>query len=67
MPGLDLQPDTEYAVKVVVKDGDIAAYVDGSLRIAGTDPNHRPSGKVGFYVSGFEYMLFDDIRISLNP
>ncbi|WP_068784716.1 Ig-like domain-containing protein [Paenibacillus phocaensis] len=66
-PGLDLQPDTEYAVKVVVKDGDIAAYVDGALRIAGTDPNHRPLGKVGFYVSGFDYLLFDEIRVSLNP
>ncbi|MGG6314361.1 Ig-like domain-containing protein [Paenibacillus macerans] len=65
--GHDLQPDTEYAVKVVAKDGDVAVYVDGALRIAGTDPNHRPSGKVGFYVSGFDYMLFDDIRVSLNP
>ncbi|WP_059044538.1 Ig-like domain-containing protein [Paenibacillus rubinfantis] len=67
LPGLDLQPDTEYAVKVVVKEGDVAAYVDGALRVAGTDPNHRPRGKVGFYVSGFDYLLFDDIRVSLNP
>ncbi|MEK4118043.1 MULTISPECIES: Ig-like domain-containing protein [Paenibacillus] len=65
LPHRDLQPDTEYAVKIIVKDGDVAVYVDGESRLAGTDPNHRPSGKVGFYVSGFDYMLFDNIRFTV--
>ncbi|WP_150274639.1 Ig-like domain-containing protein [Paenibacillus tepidiphilus] len=67
LPSADLQPDTEYAVKVVVKEGDVQVYVDGALRLSGTDPAHRPAGKVGFYVSGFDYMLFDDITFSLVP
>nr|WP_145157367.1 Ig-like domain-containing protein [Paenibacillus terrae] len=67
LPGQDLQPDTEYDVKAVVKDGDIQLYVNGELRLSGTDPGHKPSGKVGFYVSGFDYLLFDDIRFSVVP
>lgn len=67
LPNRDLQPDTEYAVKIIVKNGDVAIYVDGELRLSGTDPNHRPSGKVGFYVSGFDYMLFDNIRFTVVP
>jgi uncharacterized protein YjdB len=67
LPSQDLQPDTEYDVKAVVKDGDIQLYVNGELRLSGTDPGHKPSGKVGFYVSGFDYMLFDDIRFSVVP
>ncbi len=67
LPTQDLQPDTEYDVKAVVKDGDIQLYVNGELRLSGTDTGHKPSGKVGFYVSGFDYMLFDDIRFSVVP
>ncbi|MHA6530494.1 Ig-like domain-containing protein [Paenibacillus sp. BAC0078] len=67
LPGYDLQPDTEYAVKVTVKNGDISVFVDGSPRLTGSDPGHRPSGKVGFYTSGFSYLLFDDIVFSVNP
>lgn len=67
LPAQDLQPDTEYDVKAVVKDGDIQLYVNGELRLSGTDPGHKPSGKVGFYVSGFDYLLFDDIRFSVVP
>lgn len=67
MPNRDIVSDTEYAVKVVVKNGDVAVYLDNEPRLAATDPNHQPSGKVGFYVSGFDYMLFDDIRFSVVP
>ncbi|UQZ37388.1 hypothetical protein C2I18_05420 [Paenibacillus sp. PK3_47] len=67
LPAHDLQPDTEYTVRVTVKDGDIAVSVDGAPRLAGSDPGHRPSGKVGFYTSGFDYMLFDDITFSVMP
>ncbi|MGG4106247.1 Ig-like domain-containing protein [Paenibacillus lautus] len=67
LPNRDLQPETEYTVKISVKDGDVSIYVDGEPRLAGTDPNHRPSGKVGFYVSGFDYMLFDNIRFTVVP
>ncbi|MFP4978969.1 Ig-like domain-containing protein [Paenibacillus sp. CN-4] len=66
-PGHDLQPDTEYAVKVAVKDGDIAVSVNGEPRLSGTDPGHRPAGKVGFYVKGFAYMLFDNIKFTIVP
>ncbi|MNE93114.1 hypothetical protein D3C80_1909180 [compost metagenome] len=54
-------------MKLTAKDGDISVYVDGALRLTGNDPGHRPSGKVGFYTSGFEYMLFDDIVFSVMP
>lgn len=67
LPGHDLQPDTEYAVRVTAKDGDISVSVDGAPRLSGSDPGHRPSGKVGFYTSGFAYMLFDDITFSVLP
>lgn len=67
LPGHDLLPDTEYDVKMTVKDGDIAVFVDGAPRLSGTDPGHRPSGKVGFYTSGFAYLLFDDIVFSVLP
>lgn len=67
LPNLDLQSDTEHAVKVVVKNGDVAVYVDNEPRLAASDPNHQPSGKVGFYVSGFDYLQFDDIRFSVVP
>ncbi|MNI84855.1 hypothetical protein D3C73_1417910 [compost metagenome] len=50
-----------------MKNGDISVFVDGSPRLTGSDPGHRPSGKVGFYTSGFSYLLFDDIVFSVNP
>lgn len=67
LPAHDLLPDTEYAVKVTAKNGDIAVSVNGAPRLSGTDPGHRPSGKVGFYTSGFAYLLFDDITFSVMP
>lgn len=62
LPTHDLQPDTEYTVKVRVKGGDVTVYVDGAFRLKGTDPLHNPQGTVGFYVSGATHLWFDDIR-----
>jgi len=62
MPTHDLQPDTEYEVKVRVKDGDVTVYLDGAFRLKAADPLHNPSGKVGFYVSGVSHLWFDDIQ-----
>lgn len=67
LPAYDLQPDTEYAVKVTAKNGDLSVAVNGSPRLSGSDPGHRPSGKVGFYTSGFSYLLFDDIVFTVMP
>lgn len=67
LPGPDLLPNTTYDLKVVAKDALLKLYVNGDLRLSGYDPNHRPSGKVGFYVSGFDYLLFDDVKLSVVP
>ncbi|MEK0317919.1 Ig-like domain-containing protein [Cohnella sp. 56] len=65
--GWDLAADTTYDVKVIAEGGHLRVYVNGALRLEGTDPGYRPSGKVGFYASGFSYLLFDDVRFSLVP
>lgn len=65
LPGRDLEANTAYDVKVVVRGAQLQVYVDGVLKLEGSDPNHRPSGKVGFYASGFGYLLFDDVKLSL--
>lgn len=64
-PGYDLQPDTEYRIKVLVKGADISVYVNDQLRLKAADPGHNPVGKVGFYVNNFSYLLFDDIKFTL--
>lgn len=64
-PGHDLQPDTEYRIKMLVKGADISVYVNDQLRLKAADPGHLPSGKVGFYVNNFSHLLFDDIKFTL--
>ncbi|THF76279.1 hypothetical protein E6C55_19475 [Cohnella fermenti] len=64
-PEQDFAADTVYNIKVVVEGASYKVYVDGVLKLEGTDPNHRPSGKVGFYASGFSYLMFDDVKFSL--
>ncbi|MBP1975180.1 Ig-like domain-containing protein [Cohnella thailandensis] len=66
-PQLDLQANTVYDVKVVVQGTTYKVYVDDVLKLDAADPNHRPSGKVGFYASGFSYLMFDDVKFSLVP
>ncbi|GAA3407731.1 Ig-like domain-containing protein [Paenibacillus hodogayensis] len=61
----DLAPNTEYQVKLLVKGADISLYVDGALKLKANDPGHNLSGQVGFYTGGFDYLLFDDIKISV--
>ncbi len=65
--GWDLAADTTYDVKVLAEGGHLKVYVNGALRLDATDPGYRPSGKVGFYASGFSYLLFDDVRFSVLP
>ncbi|WP_409340357.1 OmpL47-type beta-barrel domain-containing protein [Paenibacillus sp. MBLB4367] len=65
LPNGDLAPDTEYSVKLLVKGADISLYVDGALKLKATDSTHNPSGTVGFYAGGFDYLLFDDIKLSV--
>lgn len=67
MPTRDLQPDTEYQVKVIVVGSHISVEVDGVEKLTGIAPNHRPVGKVGFYVSGFAHLLFDNVKFSIVP
>ncbi|WP_144526400.1 hypothetical protein, partial [Bacillus pumilus] len=62
MPEHDLKPGTEYAVKMLVKGGDISVYVNGGFRLKGTDPGHNSEGQVGFYVNNVSDMMFDDIQ-----
>ncbi|WP_379145210.1 Ig-like domain-containing protein [Paenibacillus sp. sgz500992] len=58
----DLLPDTVYNIKIIVKGSEISVYADGKLKLKATDPTFNPSGKVGFYAGGFDYLLFDDIK-----
>lgn len=67
LPERDLQPDTEYALRVVADGARISVYVDGELRLEGADPGYRPSGKVGFYVGGYDYLLLDNIVLRQLP
>ncbi|MNP68709.1 hypothetical protein D3C76_1647040 [compost metagenome] len=57
----DLQPDTEYNIRVLAEGSSIRVYVNGELRLDGTDSAHNPSGTVGFYVGGFSAMWIDDV------
>ncbi len=61
----DLLPDTAYNMKIIVKGHEISVYLDGKLKLKGTDPTSNPSGKVGFYAGGFDYLLFDDIKFTV--
>jgi uncharacterized protein YjdB len=61
----DLLPDTVYNIKVIVKGPEISVYADNVLKLKATDPTHNPSGTVGFYAGGFDYLLFDDIKFSV--
>lgn len=64
-PDHDLKPNTEYKIKALVKGADISVYVNDQLRLKASDPTHNPVGKVGFYVSNFSYLWFDDIKFTL--
>ncbi|OKP97146.1 OmpL47-type beta-barrel domain-containing protein [Paenibacillus sp. P46E] len=61
----DLKPDTVYNMKIIVKGQEISVYADGKLKLKANDPTFNPSGKVGFYAGGFDYLLFDDIRFTV--
>lgn len=63
--GEDLLPGETYDVRMLVDGDNIEVYVDGVLKLSGTDPNHHPSGTVGFYVGGFDEMWFDDVAFTL--
>ncbi|WJH32199.1 Ig-like domain-containing protein [Paenibacillus sp. CC-CFT747] len=65
LPYEDLAPNTEYSVKLLVKGADISLYVNDTLKLKATDPSHNPSGTIGFYAGGFDYLLFDDIKLSV--
>lgn len=43
----------------------IRVFVNGELRLEGSDPKHNPSGTVGFYVGGFSEFRFDDVKFTL--
>ncbi|SDD68754.1 Right handed beta helix region [Paenibacillus sp. UNCCL117] len=61
----DLQPDTVYNFKIIVKGSDISVYVDDKLKLKASDQTHNLSGQVGFYAGGFSSLLFDDIKFSV--
>ncbi|WP_127490598.1 Ig-like domain-containing protein [Paenibacillus glycanilyticus] len=61
----DLQPDTVYDIKIIVKGQEISVYANGQLKLKASDPTFNPSGKVGFYAGGFDYLLFDDIQFKV--
>lgn len=62
LPTQDLQPDTDYTLRILVDGASIRVYVNGELRLDGSDPKHNASGTVGFYVGGFSEMWFDDVK-----
>src|SRR5690606_1635308 len=61
----DLLPGTEYNFRILVDGSSIRVYVDGELKLNGSDPKHNPSGTVGFYVGGFSEMWFDDVKLTM--
>ncbi|ACT02807.1 Ig-like domain-containing protein [Paenibacillus sp. JDR-2] len=61
----DLLPDTVYDIKIMVKGQEISVYANGQLKLKASDPTFNPSGKVGFYAGGFDYLLFDDIQFKV--
>ncbi|GAA5064664.1 hypothetical protein GCM10023259_056230 [Thermocatellispora tengchongensis] len=60
-----LKPDTVYDLRMVVRGPSISVYVNDELVIEGDNPTHNPSGRVGFYTSGFARLDFDDVTFSL--
>ncbi|OUS75732.1 hypothetical protein B1748_14990 [Paenibacillus sp. MY03] len=65
LPTADLQPNTVYEIKIIVKGGEISVYRDGALKLKATDATFNASGQVGFYAGGFDYLLFDDIKFKV--
>ncbi|WP_168121598.1 Ig-like domain-containing protein [Paenibacillus sp. HB172176] len=61
----ELLPDTVYNIKVIVKGAEISVYLNDELKLKAADPTHIPSGRVGFYAGGFDYLLFDDIKFAV--
>ena len=49
LPAPDLQPDTVYNMKVIVKGPEISVYVDNKLKLKASDATFNASGQVGFY------------------
>lgn len=64
LPNVDLQPDTEYTLRILVDGPEISVYLNGELRLQGSNPTHNASGTVGFYVGGFSEIWFDDIKFT---
>lgn len=60
-----LQPDTVYNMKVLAEEKEISLYVNDELIVKATNPSGNTSGKVGFYVENFDYLMFDDVKFSL--
>ncbi|WP_438445432.1 Ig-like domain-containing protein [Gorillibacterium sp. sgz5001074] len=65
LPYEDLLPNTEYQIRVMVDGANIRVFVNGQLRLEGSDPKHNLSGTVGFYVGGFSEFWFDDVKFAL--
>nr|WP_306812781.1 Ig-like domain-containing protein [Paenibacillus soyae] len=65
VPNEDLQPGATYNMRMLVDGASIRFYVNGELKLSGNDPNHHPSGAVGFYVGGFDEMWFDDVTFTM--
>ncbi|GBG05991.1 hypothetical protein PAT3040_00481 [Paenibacillus agaridevorans] len=65
VPHEDLLPGATYQVRMIVDGASIRVFVDGELKLSGNDPNHHPSGTIGFYVSGFNEMWFDNVTFTL--
>ncbi|MBB3113301.1 uncharacterized protein YjdB [Paenibacillus phyllosphaerae] len=64
-PYQDLAPDTEYDVKLLVKGGELSLYVNDVLKLKATDSTFNPTGTVGFYAGGYDYLLFDNIKFAV--
>ncbi|MCA0753539.1 Ig-like domain-containing protein [Paenibacillus sp. N4] len=65
LPYEDLKANTEYNLRIMVDGASIRVFVNGELRLEGSDPKHNPSGTVGFYVGGFSEFWFDDVKFTL--
>ncbi|MGG1554212.1 Ig-like domain-containing protein [Paenibacillus ferrarius] len=65
MPDQDLKPDTQYQIRIIADGTNIRVYVNGELRLEGSNPTSNPSGTIGFYVGGFSEMWFDDVVVSI--
>ncbi|RIX59510.1 hypothetical protein D3P08_05030 [Paenibacillus nanensis] len=65
VPYEDLQPGMAYDFRIIVDGASVRVFVNGELKLSADDPNHHPSGAVGFYVGGFNEMWFDDVKFTL--